>query len=84
MLIGFIYDLILILKGDIASVIYPIIYFLICFIYFILSLIDFFFIESTARLIINPRMPDSKEKHKFKPEEKEDENFNNKKKKKAD
>ena len=60
MLIGFIYDLILILKGDIASVIYPIIYFLICFIYFILSLIDFFFIESTARLIINPRMPDSK------------------------
>ena len=51
MLIGFIYDIILLLKGQIASVAYLIIYFIICFIYFIFSIIDFFFIESIVNLV---------------------------------
>ena len=84
MLIGFIYDIALLLKGEITSVIYPIIYFVIFFIYFILSLIDFFFIESTVRLIINARKPDSKEKNKSKHVEKEEETNNDENKKKAD
>ena len=83
-LIGFIYDIALLLKGEITSVIYPIIYFVIFFIYFILSLIDFFFIESTVRLIINARKPDSKEKNKSKHVEKEEETNNDENKKKAD
>ena len=84
MLIGFIYDIALLLKGEITSVVYPIIYFVIFFIYFILSLIDFFFIESTVRLIINPLKLNTKEKNKSKPEEKEEENINDENKKKAD
>lgn len=54
MLIGLIYDIVLLLKGEIASAIYPIIYFIICFIYLICSIIDFFFIESIVKLICEP------------------------------
>ena len=49
-----IYDIVLLLKGEIASAIYPIIYFIICFIYLICSIIDFFFIESIVKLICEP------------------------------
>ena len=84
MLIGFVYDIVLLLKGEITSVVYPIIYFVIFFIYFILSLTDFFFTESTVRLIINPRRLDSKEKNKSQPIEKEEEKINDENKKKAD
>ena len=51
MLIGLIYDIVLLIKGEIANVVYPIIYFVICFIYFICSLIDFFFIEILVNVV---------------------------------
>ena len=84
MVIGFIYDIVLLLKGEIASVVYPIIYFVTCFIYVIFSLIDFFFIESTVRLILNVRIIDPKKISKSQLEEKEVENINDENKKKAD
>ena len=51
MLIGLIYDMVLIIKGEISSVVFPIIYFIICFVYFICSVIDFFFIDTIVRSI---------------------------------
>ena len=51
MLIGLIYDFILILKGQISNPVYPIVYFIICFIYFIFSILDFYFIEIIKKLI---------------------------------
>jgi len=74
-LIGLIYDIILIIKGEISSVVFPIIYFIICFIYFICSVVDFFFIETIVKLICNiPRInlddkPDKKDNEKLDKEE---------------
>ena len=75
MLIGLIYDMVLIIKGEISSVVFPIIYFIICFIYFICSVVDFFFIETIVKLICKiPRInlddkPDKKDNEKLDNEE---------------
>ena len=74
-LIGLIYDIVLIIKGEISSVVFPIIYFIICFIYFICSVVDFFFIETILKLICKiPRInlddkPDKKDNEKLDNEE---------------
>ena len=52
MLIGLIWDIVLLVKGDIANVIYVIIYFIICFLYCILTIIDYFFIDSVVKLVV--------------------------------
>ena len=52
MLIGFIWDIVLLVKGDIANSVYVIVYFIICFLYFIFSAIDYFFIETIDLLVI--------------------------------
>ena len=51
MLIGFIYDIVILLKdGRIARAAYFIVYLAVCFIYIILSLFDFFFIDYYIKL----------------------------------
>ena len=40
MFIGFIYDIVKIIKGQLGSAVYPIIYFIVCFAYVILSFFD--------------------------------------------
>ena len=52
MLIGFIWDIVLLVKGDIANVVYVIVYFIICFLYFIFSVIDYLYIETITLLVI--------------------------------
>jgi hypothetical protein len=85
-LIGFIYDIILLLEEKIASAVYPIIYFIICFIYFILSCIDFIFIEDTVNLIckINILQSSSVMKSKPLPPEDDTQEINNENKKKSE
>ena len=51
MYIGFIYDVVMIIDGKIANIVYPIIYFVVCFVYTILSLFDYIFIEKALYLI---------------------------------
>ena len=83
-LIGFIYDIILLLEEKIAKSAYLIVYFIICFIYFILSCIDFIFIEDTVNLICKIKILHSSSMMKSKPDPQEDEtqDINNEKKKK--
>ena len=85
-LIGFIYDIILLLKGEISSAVYPIIYFVISFIYCILSVIDFYFIEDTIKLICKVPKINSSSVMRDKPVEKESETeeINDENKKKND
>ena len=54
MLIGLIYDMALIVSGDISSVIYVIIYFLICFIYIICSIFDYNYNYIILKIIFKP------------------------------
>ena len=54
MLIGLIWDMVLIVSGDIANAIYVIIYFVICFIYIIFSILDFNYNEIILKLICKP------------------------------
>lgn len=54
MLIGLIYDIILIVKGDISSIIYVIIYFIICFVYVIFSIFDYIYLEKILILTCHP------------------------------
>ena len=54
MLIGLIYDIILIAKGDISNIIYVMIYFIICFAYVICSIIDYIYLEKILILTCHP------------------------------
>ena len=51
MFIGFIYDIAMIIKEKIATIIYPFIYFIVCFFYVILSYFDYYFCEKSLNLI---------------------------------
>ena len=51
MFIGFIYDIIMIIDGKIAKIVFPIIYFVVCFVYAILSIFDYIFKEKAVYLI---------------------------------
>lgn len=65
MLIGLIYDIVLLIKGEISNVVYTIIYFIICFVYLILSVVEFFLIEEMTHLIIQrPNLPKGDENPK--------------------
>jgi len=55
MFVGFIYDIAMIINGKIAIIIYPVIYFVICFVYVILSFFDYIFKEKAIYLIIKNR-----------------------------
>lgn len=55
MFVGFIYDIAMIINGKIAIIIYPVIYFVICFVYIILSFFDYIFKEKAIYLIIKNR-----------------------------
>ena len=61
MLIGFIYDIAKIVKGKIASIIYLIIFFVVCFAYIILTFFDYILIEKSVCLILReiPSLSDS-------------------------
>ena len=84
-LIGFFYDIILLLEEKIGSAIYLIIYFIISFIYFILSIIDFFFIEDTISMINKIALKNSSiMRTKPREDEAENEGINNENKKKSD
>lgn len=67
-LVGFFYDIAMIVRGQIASVIYPVIYFVICFALVILSFFDFIFREQYFLLIIddvnNTIVPEKSEENK--------------------
>ena len=52
MFVGFIYDIAMIINGKIAIIIYPVIYFVVCFVYVILSFFDYIFKEKAIYLII--------------------------------
>ena len=52
MFIGFIYDIAIIIKGQIGTFIYPFIYFIVCFAFAILSFFDFIFNEKFIYLIL--------------------------------
>lgn len=52
MFIGFIYDIAIIIKGQIGTFIYPFIYFIVCFAYAILSFFDYIFNEKFIYLIL--------------------------------
>lgn len=54
MLIGLIWDMVLIVSGDIANVIYVIIYFVICFICIIFSILDYNYNEIILKIICKP------------------------------
>ena len=54
MLIGLIWDMLLIVLGDIGSAVYVIIYFVICFIYVILSILDYNYNEIILKIICEP------------------------------
>ena len=53
MFIGFIYDIVKIIQGQIGTVIYPIIYFIVCFAYVILSFFDNIFNKKYTYLILD-------------------------------
>ena len=55
MFIGFIYDIAIIIEGKIGSIVYPVIYFIVCFTYSILSFFDFIFNEKYIYLILRKR-----------------------------
>ena len=61
MLIGFIYDIAKIVEGKIASIIYLIIFFVVCFAYIILTFFDYILIEKSVCLILReiPSLRDS-------------------------
>jgi hypothetical protein len=52
MFIGFIYDIAKIMEGKIETVKYPIIYFVVCFVYVILTFFDYIFIEKSVYSIL--------------------------------
>ena len=52
MFIGFIYDIVMIIDGKIATIVYPIIYFVVCFVYAILSSFNYILKEKALNLII--------------------------------
>jgi hypothetical protein len=54
MLIGLIWDMVLIVSGKIANAIYVIIYFVICFIYIIFSILDYNYNEIILKIICKP------------------------------
>ena len=54
MLIGLIWDMVLIVSGKIANAIYVIIYFVICFIYIIFSILDYNHNEIILKIICEP------------------------------
>jgi hypothetical protein len=54
MLIGLIWDMVLIASGEIANAIYVIIYFVICFIYIIFSILDYNHNEIILKIICEP------------------------------
>ena len=76
MLIGLIYDTILLAKGDIANVVPMIISFLFCFIYFLLSISDYVLYDKIEAMIFseprkivpNPNEDQDKESNKTKSE----------------
>ena len=51
MIIGFIYDIAMIINEKIGTIIYPFIYFIVCFFYIILSYFDYYFCEKSLNLI---------------------------------
>ena len=51
MFIGFIYDIAIIIKGQIGTFIYPFIYFIVCFVYVILTFFDYIFNEKFIYLV---------------------------------
>ena len=53
MFIGFIYDIVKIIQGQIGTVVYPIIYFIVCFAYVILSFFDNIFNKKYTYLILD-------------------------------
>ena len=55
MLIGFIYDIAMIIDGKIATIVYPVIYFVVCLVYVILSFFDYIFKEKALNLIWKKR-----------------------------
>jgi len=52
MFIGFIYDIAIMIKGQIGTFIYPFIYFIVCFVYAILSFFDYIFNEKFTYLVL--------------------------------
>ena len=52
MFIGFIYDIAMIIDGKIDRIDFPIVYFVVCFVYVILSFFDYFFKEKALHLIM--------------------------------
>ena len=56
MLIGLIWDMVLIVSGEIANAIYVIIYFIICFIYIIFSILDYINNEIFLIIICEPKL----------------------------
>ena len=52
MFVGFIYDIAMIIDGKIEIIKYPVIYFVVCFVYVILSFFDYIFKEKAIYLII--------------------------------
>jgi len=77
MLIGLIYDIVLLIKGEISNVVYVIIYFIICFVYLILSVVEFFLIEEMIKIIIHPPAIPPMNDEKPKKKEKEDNDIDN-------
>ena len=55
MFVGFIYDIAMIIDGKIEIIKYPVIYFVVCFVYVILSFFDYIFKEKAIYLIIKNR-----------------------------
>ena len=53
MFIGFIYDIFMIAKGHIGTVVFPVVYFIVCFVHVILSFFDFIFSEKYFYLILD-------------------------------
>ena len=52
MLIGFIYDIAMIIDGKISTIAYPVIYFVVCLVYAILSFFDYIFKEKVLYLFL--------------------------------
>ena len=52
MFIGFIYDIAMIIDGKIDRIDFPIVYFVVCFVYGILSFFDYIFTEKALHLIM--------------------------------
>lgn len=52
MFIGFIYDIAMIIDGKIDRIDFPIVYFVVCFVYVILSIFDYIFKEKALHLIM--------------------------------